>query len=374
MVVAGVYLVARMFPMFNFMDDGFALHVVAWVGAISSLIAAIIALTQHDIKRVLAFSTMSQIGYMMLALGVSKYDGHHGLGYMASMWHLFTHAMFKALLFLAAGSIIHAVHSNFMKDMGGLRKYMPITNITFLIAALSIAGFPFTAGFFSKDEILVAAFEHSKPIYFITLFVAGLTAFYMFRLYFSIFWGEKKEYKHTPHESPWSMTFPLIFLAFMSIAGGWMPFSEWITADRKPLHGHASLFSNLEAIHWDMAGIAIATGFLGIAIAWIFYKKPTEYPAKISKAFGSFYKWTYNKFYIDEAYNFITHKIIFQRISAPFAWFDKKVVDATMEGLGNKTVDFAKSIKGVQSGKLQDYAVAFAGGVFVLVLIVMYIM
>ncbi len=372
MVVAGVYLVARMFPMFHYFDEGFALHVVAWVGAISSLIAAIIALTQHDIKRVLAFSTMSQIGYMMLALGVSGYDDHEGLGYMASMWHLFTHAMFKALLFLGAGSVIHAVHSNLMKDMGGLRKYMPITNITFLIAALSISGFPFTAGFFSKDEILVAAFEHNKAIYFITLFVAGLTAFYMFRLYFSIFWGEKKEYEHTPHESPWSMTLPLLFLGFMSIFGGYLPFSEWVTADREAMHGHASLFSNLEAIHWDMAGIAIATGLLGIAIAWIFYKKPTEYPAKISKAFGKFYKWTFNKFYIDEVYSFITKVIIFKGISANFAWFDKKVVDGTMEGIGNRTVDLSKLIKGLQSGKLQDYAVAFAGGVFVLVLIVLY--
>jgi len=374
MVVAGVYLVARMFPMFHFFDDGFALHVVAWVGAISSLFAAIIALTQTDIKRVLAFSTMSQIGYMMLALGVSKYDGHEGLGYMASMWHLFTHAMFKALLFLAAGSVIHAVHSNYLKDMGGLRKYMPITNITFLIAALSISGFPLTAGFFSKDEILVAAFEHNKPIYFITLFIAGLTAFYMFRLYFGIFWGKKKDYEHAPHESPWSMTIPLMFLAFMSIASGYLPFSEWVTADHEAIHGHIGLFSNLGVIHWDMAAIAIVTGLLGIAIAWFFYKKPTDYPAKISAAFGRFYKWTYNKFYIDEVYMFITHKIIFKRISTPFAWFDKKVVDGTMEGIGNRTVDFSKLIKGVQSGKVQDYAFAFVGGVFVLVLIVLYML
>jgi NADH-quinone oxidoreductase subunit L len=372
MVVAGVYLVARMFPMFHFVEDGFALQVVAWVGAISSLFAAFIALTQKDIKRVLAFSTMSQIGYMMLALGVSKYDGHEGLGYMASMWHLFTHAMFKALLFLGAGSVIHAVHSNYLKDMGGLRKYMPITNITFLIAALSISGFPLTAGFFSKDEILVAAFEHNKAIYFITLFVAGLTAFYMFRLYFGIFWGKKKEYEHTPHESPWSMTIPLLFLAFMSIATGYLPFSEWVTADHKALHGHIGLFSNLGVIHWDMAGIAITAGLLGIAIAWFFYKKPTDYPAKVSAAFGRLYKWAYHKFYFDEVYLFVTKQIIFKRISTPFAWFDKKVVDGTMDGIGNTTVSLSKVIKGTQSGRIQDYAFAFAGGVFVLVLIVIY--
>ena len=154
MVVAGVFLVARLFPLYYFVEDGYALNVVAWVGAFSALFAAVIALTQNDIKRVLAFSTMSQIGYMMMALGVSGYSGHDGLGYMASMFHLFTHAMFKGLLFLAAGSIIHAIHTNNLQDMGGLRKYMPITHITFLIAALSITGLPGFAGFFSKDEIL----------------------------------------------------------------------------------------------------------------------------------------------------------------------------------------------------------------------------
>ena len=189
MVVAGVYLVARLFPMYYFVEDGFALNIVAYVGAFSALFAAIIAVTQTDIKRVLAFSTMSQLGYMMLALGVSGYDGHEGVGYMASMFHLFTHAMFKALLFLGAGSVIHAVHSNLITDMGNLRKYMPITNITFLIAAFAIAGVPPFAGFWSKDEILVAAYEHNKLIYFVGVFVAGLTAFYMFRLYFGIFWG-----------------------------------------------------------------------------------------------------------------------------------------------------------------------------------------
>ncbi len=363
MVVAGVYLVARMFPMYFFIENGFALHVVAWVGAISSLIAAIIALTQYDIKRVLAFSTMSQIGYMMLALGVSKYEGHEGLGYMASMWHLFTHAMFKALLFLGAGSVIHAVHSNFMQDMGNLRKYMPITNITFLIAALSISGFPFTAGFFSKDEILAAAFEHNKPIYFITLFVAGLTAFYMFRLYFSIFWGKNTDYKHKPHESPWSMAFPLLFLAFMSIATGYIPFSDFITADRLAFHTH---------FNFTGAIIAVSVGLTGIILAWLFYKKPTDYPAKISAAFGRFYKWTFHKFYMDELYLFITRTIIFKGISGSFAWFDKKVVDGTMNAIGNRTVDTSKAIKGIQSGKIQDYAFAFIGGVFVLVLIIIY--
>ena len=164
MVVAGVYLVARMFPIFV-ISAPVALDVVAWVGAFTSLFAAVIACTQFDIKRVLAYSTMSQIGYMMLALGVSGYGGEHGLGYMASMFHLFTHAFFKALLFLGAGAIIHAVHSNYMNEMGGLRKYLPITHATFLIACISIAGIWPLAGFFSKDEILAAAFEHNRKCF-----------------------------------------------------------------------------------------------------------------------------------------------------------------------------------------------------------------
>lgn len=363
MVVAGVYLVARLFPAFYFVEDAYALNLVMWVGAISSLFAAIIALTQNDIKRVLAFSTMSQIGYMMLALGVSKYEGHDGLGYMASMFHLFTHAMFKALLFLGAGSIIHAVHSNFLKDMGGLRKYMPITHITFLIAALSISGVPFFAGFFSKDEILVAAFEHNKIVYVITVIVAALTAFYMFRLYFGIFWGKDKKYEHAPHESPMSMTIPLMFLAFMSIAAGYIHFSEYVTADHKPFEAH---------LNYPLAAIAVGVGFLGILLAYIFYKKPSDLPDKVSSGFGNLYKWAYHKFYMDELYMFVTKEIIFKRISAPFAWFDRHIVDGTMNLIGNSTVATSKGIKGMQSGKVQDYAFAFIAGAVVLAMIFIY--
>ena len=187
MVVAGVFLVARLFPVYHFVTPDI-LTAIGYIGAFTSLFAAIIACTQTDIKRVLAFSTISQIAYMMVALGVSGYAGHDGLGYTASMWHLFTHAMFKALLFLGAGAIIHAVHSNEMDAMGNLKKYLPITHITFLIACLAIAGIPPFSGFYSKDEILVAAFEADKILFACQFFVAGLTAFYMFRLYYRIFW------------------------------------------------------------------------------------------------------------------------------------------------------------------------------------------
>jgi len=373
MVVAGVYLVARLFPMYYFVEDGFALNIVAYVGAFSSLFAAVIAITQTDIKRVLAFSTMSQLGYMMLSLGVSGYDGHEGLGYMASMFHLFTHAMFKALLFLGAGSVIHAVHSNYLKDMGGLRKYMPITNITFLIAALAIAGVPPFAGFFSKDEILVAAFEHNKLIYGVGILVAGLTAFYMFRLYFGIFWGKDTKYNHTPHESPLSMTFPLMILAFFTITAGFIPFSELVTADGAGIHGHMSFLTSLEAIHWDMAAIAITVGAIGIILAYIFYKKENDLADRFSKAFGVFYIWASNKFYFDEIYMFVTKKILFNRVSAPIAKFDKKIVDGTMEGIGNKTVVISEKIKGMQSGKVQDYAFGFIAGVVIIALVFIYL-
>ena len=191
MVVAGVYMVARLFPAYYF-GSPVVLDIIAFVGAFTSLFAALIAITQNDIKRILAFSTMSQIGYMMLALGVSGYIGEEGLGYTSSMFHLFTHAMFKALLFLGAGAIIHAVHTNDIREMGSLRKKLPITHITFLIAALAISGIPPFAGFFSKDEILTAALQSNSLYYWSGSIVAFLTAFYMFRLYFNVFWGRRK--------------------------------------------------------------------------------------------------------------------------------------------------------------------------------------
>ncbi len=364
MVVAGVYLVARLFPMYYLVEDGFALKIVAYVGAFSSLFAAVIAITQTDIKRVLAFSTMSQLGYMMMALGVSGFDGHEGAGFMASMFHLFTHAMFKALLFLGAGSVIHAVHSNYLKDMGGLRKYMPVTNITFLIAALAISGVPPLAGFWSKDEILLAAYENSQFIYLIEVFVAGLTAFYIFRIYFGIFWGKEKKYEHTPHESPLSMTIPLLLLAFLTLIGGFVPFSELVTADKIGFESHLNL---------PLAAIAVSIGLMGIIMAWVFYKKENDLSTRFANAFGVFYKWTSQKFYFDEIYLFMARKVFFQNVAAPIAYFDKKFVDATMEGIGNKTVLISRKIKGMQSGKVQDYAFGFVAGAVIIAFVFIYI-
>ena len=226
MVVAGVYLVARMFPVYCVVDA--SLTFVTVVGAITAFYAAVVACCQIDIKRILAFSTISQIAFMMVSLGVaytSEVNGHYGgLGYMAGMFHLFTHAMFKALLFLGAGALIHAVHSNNYTAMGGMAKYMPICHITFLIGCLAIAGiWPFS-GFFSKDEMLAAMFQRDWLWGAWMTMVAGLTAFYMFRMYFLVFWWkENPHYKeHRPHDAPWQMSLPLIFLALVSCVAGFM--------------------------------------------------------------------------------------------------------------------------------------------------------
>lgn len=363
MVVAGVYLVARLFPIYSFAAPG-ALDVIMYVGSFTSLFAAVIACTQMDIKRVLAYSTLSQIGYMMVALGVSGYGGEAGLGYMASLFHLFTHAFFKALLFLGAGSVIHAVHSNLMSDMGGLRKHMPVTHLTFLIACLTIAGLPPLSGFFSKDEILVAAFEHNKLIFGIQWIVAGITAFYMFRLYFNIFWRNAPVYRHVPHESPRTMTGPLVFLAIASVVAGFVPFSALVTSD-----GQAFNLS----FHWTIALPSVMIALVGIGVAALLYLKESAAPEKVSSLFRGLYTAAYRKFYIDELYLMVTHGIIFRFVSRPVAWFDRHVVDGTMNLIGAVTVTLSGSIKKMQSGHMQLYILLFASGALLLTLITLYL-
>ena len=353
MVVAGVFLVARLFPIFSISCPG-ALEVVMWTGVISALFAAIIACTQTDIKRVLAYSTMSQIGYMMFALGVSGYGGEAGLGFTASMFHLFTHAFFKALLFLGAGAVIHYIHSNEMKDMGGLRKAMPITHITFLIACLAIAGVPPFAGFFSKEEILTAA-HHSHPIvYYIALLTAGITAFYMFRLYYSIFWSTEAKHAHQDDhhhgEGTWSMKIPLLILSVGAIFAGLIPFGKFVSSDGFHLH-----------IPFEMSAaiLPVIIALTGIGIATLLYKKQNERPNKLAASLSGVYTAAYRKFYIDEIYLFITKKIIFNMIASPAAWIDKNIVDGSMNGLASLVEWKANMIKKIQSGKVQDYALYF---------------
>ncbi len=362
MVVAGVYLVARLFPLFSLTHA--ALSIVTFVGILSAFLAAIIACTQTDIKRVLAYSTMSQIGYMMFALGVSGYGAENGLGYTASMFHLFTHAFFKSLLFLGAGLVIHFIHSNEMKDMGGLRKYLPVTNLSFFIACLAIAGMPPLAGFFSKEEILLASYHSNKIVFGIALFTSGLTAFYMFRLYFSIFWNKNTDIHNHHGEGPVSMKLPLIILTFCSIFAGLIPFGKFVSSDGKILESH---FDPLFSV------APVAFGVLGILLAMWMYKKENNKPQQISNSFGGLYKAAYKKFYIDEIYLFVTKKIIFNLIGSPAAWIDRNIVDGLMNGLANTTAATSRWIKGIQSGKVQSYAIYFFGGIVALAIVFLYL-
>ena len=363
MVVAGVYLVARLFPVFSI--DVTALQIVTYVGAFSSMLAAVIACTQTDIKRVLAFSTMSQIGFMMFALGVSKYGGEDGLGYMGSMFHLFTHAFFKSLLFLGAGAVIHLVHSNDMKDMGGLRKLMPVTHITFLIACLAIAGIPPFSGFFSKEEILLAAYHSNRLIYGVAVFTSALTAFYMFRLYYSIFWSKEANVHEPNHgEGTLSMKMPLIILGACALFAGFVPFSKLVTSDGAALETHIDI---------GFSALPVLLAFSGIALAAYLYKKENDRPQKIASSLGELYKVAWKKFYIDEMYLFITKKIIFNLIGRPAAWIDKNIVDGFMNLLATMTGKISVLIKGLQSGKVQSYALYFFGGVIGLAVLFIYI-
>lgn len=360
MVVAGVFLVARMFPVY--MLEEAATMIIAIVGAATAFYAAVVACTQVDIKRVLAFSTISQIAFMMVSLGVASAGNgeacHHGLGYMASMFHLFTHAMFKALLFLGAGALIHAVHSNDYTAMGGLRKYMPITHITFLIGCLAIAGIPPFSGFFSKDEILSAAYAWSPWMGIWMTMVAGLTAFYMFRLYYLIFWWNKPDYgHHTPHDAPWTMSTPLIFLAAVSCVAGFIPFGHYVTWDLMPYDIH---------LDWTIAGTSIAVALAAIAIATVMYRRQNALPSKMRAAMPALWKWSYHRFYWDELYMFITHKIIFNSVCRPIAWFDRHIIDGTMDALAAITNKASWAIRGLQSGQIQMYVWIYLIGALLL--------
>ncbi|MDO5770849.1 MAG: NADH-quinone oxidoreductase subunit L [Bacteroidales bacterium] len=359
MVVAGVYLVARLFPVYC-LEEG-TMTIITVIGCVTALYAAAVACVQSDIKRVLAFSTISQIAFMITSLGVARPELHEGVGYMASMFHLFTHAMFKALLFLCAGAIIHAVHSNEMSKMGGLRKYMPICNIAFLIGCLAISGiWPF-AGFFSKDEILVAAYANS-PVWGIWLSaVAGMTAFYMFRLYYKIFWWNNPDYgHHTPHEAPMTMTFPLIFLSLVSIVAGFIPFGELVTWNREALHTH---------IDWAVAGTSTVIAVAAIALATVLYLKENAVPTKMADACRGLWTAAYKRFYMDELYQFITHKIIFACISRPIAWFDRRIIDGTFDLLANVTNSASYAVRKLQGGTIQGYVWVYLVGAAVLAVI-----
>ena len=391
MVVAGVFLLARLFPIYALLTPG-VLEVVAVVAAITALYAAVVACVQTDIKRVLAFSTISQIGFMTAALGVSGFGGHAGEGYTAALFHLFTHAFFKALLFLCAGAVIHAVHSNEMKDMGGLRRHLPVTHLCFLVGCLAIAGIPPFSGFFSKDGILSAAFAFSPYMGALLTGVAGATAFYMFRLYSRIFLGsyggtatahgtgtahadatshsaaaqtQPHADTHTaPHEAPAVMTLPLIFLSALSLLSGFIPFGDFLSSDGCALHA---------PLQPMVAVGSVLVALVGIGLALYAYKngQPRKGLQRWAEHDNAFVRAAQNRFYIDRVYLFITHRLIFQGLSTALAWFDTRVIDGVLYALGRRTEKIAHKIRVIQSGQLQTYALATLLGALGLVLLVL---
>jgi len=379
MVAAGVYMVARTFPLFAAAGPA-AFQVVAWVGGITAIFAATCALTQTDFKRVLAFSTISQLGYMFVGLGVAGSAYGPGPG----MFHLFTHAFFKALLFLGAGSVLHALHHAMhrevqdMRLMGGLAKFMPITAFTWLIATLSISGFPFFAGFYSKDNIISLAFDHGYyGLWAITLLTAGLTAFYMLRAYILAFGGQGGDfgglwggpYRGTgePHESPATITIPLILLAIASIiAGYWTGFFSYIQPGAPDLN-------IAEVITNPLTWLGVVVALAGFAWAYTLYCRvgmERVHQVVESNAVLLFvYNLTLHKFYIDDLYDLLIRYVVLG-ISHVEQAFDAYVVDGLVNGVSRLVLTAGRDLRYVETGKVQAYMAAFFGGVAILIAVV----
>jgi NADH-quinone oxidoreductase subunit L len=388
MVTAGVFLVARCNPIFNLSE--IAMSVVAVVGALTMFFAATIAITQNDIKRIIAYSTCSHLGYMFLACGVGAYT--------AGIFHLYTHAFFKALLFLAAGSVIHAVHTNDIQEMGGLKKYMPITYAVFILAGLSAGGFPGLSGFFSKDEIIWSAYASHSPVgkfvWVLALAGAFFTPFYTFRLIFLTFHGENRGVKHEEshghdshgshhgehhiHESPWVMTIPLMFLAVGAVAAGWIGippilgggahFAEFL----KPVVGHPE-FHGTHADEFAVMGLSTTLALIGLALAAFLYLRKTDLPEKIVKAFSGVHRVLYNKYYIDEFYNFtIVKPTLWVANKVILAITDGKMIEGVVNGVPGSIGWFSEKLRKVQTGLAQHYGIMMAAGaVFIIALVLL---
>ncbi len=372
MVVAGVYQVAALMPIWVAYAPN-TLHYIAYIAAFTAFYAAAVACCQRDIKRGLAFSTISQIAYMLTALGVvTAMEGEGSVGYMASLFHLFTHAMFKALLFLCSGAIIVIIGSNFKEYMGGLHKYMPITNICFLIGTIAISGFWPLAGFFSKDEIVDACFHFSPYLGWFMTLVSGMTAFYMFRLYYVIFWGnsyyeQDPEHRRKPAEVPFVMWGPLVFLSIISIVAGWIPFGHFITLD-----GKAEEIALQHFQFGTTAWCSLAVACIGFALATYMYApKHNPLSDKLAKAMPGLHKAALNRFYIDDAWQFFTHKIVFTCFSMPIAWFDRHVIDGLFNFSAWATQEGGEAIRPWQSGDVRQYAVWFLTGSVALTLVLL---
>ena len=338
MVTAGVYMVTRSLSLFN--NAPIALDTVAIIGLATAFFAATIGVAQTDIKKVFAYSTVSQLGFMFLALGVGAYS--------AGVFHLMTHAFFKALLFLGAGSVIHGCHhEQEMSQMGGLLKKMPITALTLFAAGVAIAGLPFTSGAASKDLILEAAYVHHPWMYWVGLFTACLTAFYVFRALFMTFLGKYRGHAH-PHESPLTMTGPLMILAVLSLAGGLIDIPHWLEPMTHEHHPHVEEL---------IAMLPFAAGFLGIALAYWMYVLSPGVPESLARTFSGLYRLIFNKYFIDEAYDSaIVHPM--EEGSRQILWkgIDVGVIDALVNGAGGRSLGIGKALRWAQSGSVRNYA------------------
>ncbi len=363
MVTAGVYMVCRLSGLFT--ASPAASSVVAWVGAVTAVYAATMALVQNDIKRVLAYSTISQIGYMFIGCGVGAYA--------AGMFHLVTHAFFKSLLFLAAGSVIHALGGEQdMRRMGGLRKHLPMTFPVFLVGALAIAGVPFLSGFFSKDAILTSAFSGGHfVLYGLGLAGAVLTAFYIFRLIYMTFYGGERAPlapgQHV-HEAPATMTVPLVILAVFSTLAGFagLPvlFGERANLFGRFLEGVLGPTAHHLARSTEAGLILAATlsALLGIGLAFLFYRRSPEIPVRLARRFPGVYRLLLGKYYVDEAYDAIAVRPLVRGAGWVYERFDLKVVDGALNGTAAAAGLAGKGLNVLQSGLLRDYALAFLLG------------
>lgn len=385
MVTAGIFLIARNSVLFAL--SPVAMEVVAIVGIITAFLAATIGLVQNDIKKVLAYSTVSQLGFMFIALGVGAFS--------AGVFHVMTHAFFKGLLFLGAGSVIHGMHEEQnIKKMGGLKKYMPVTYLTFFIATLAISGIPFFSGFFSKDEILWMAFSQgSWALWLFGVIAAFFTAFYMFRLLKLTFHGQERfDHHHVhPHESPKLMTIPLIVLAVLSALGGFLgiPYvlGFWFSSEPNLIHNFLHpVFADAQLITAKMTGnfilgheihaveyiLMLVSIIIAVAAIWLankYYSDPDwSVPRKLAKNFTSIYKLVFNKYKLDELYFAIIVDPCIET-SRSFLWkiFDIKFIDGIVNGLGKTSQSLGESIRRLQTGIAQNYALLMTGGIIVII-------
>jgi NADH-quinone oxidoreductase subunit L len=357
MVTAGIFMITRLNFIFDLTPD--VQNSIAVIGAITALVAATIGLVQNDIKKVLAYSTVSQLGLMFLALGLGAYE--------VAVFHVITHAFFKACLFLGSGSVIHALHGEQdMRKMGGLKKVMPITFITMLVSSLAISGVPVFSGFFSKDEILLTAFHHNIPLWVIASIASIMTAFYMFRLMFLTFFNEfrgTEEQKHHLHESPALITFPLIVLAILATIGGVisLPGNSWLNHYLIPIVPKlATAEHHLGTTEYLLMAIAVVGGLVGIGLAYAKYNKQNTVPGDDASITG-FAKVLYNKYYLDEIYDFLFVKTI-NELSKFFRDQVETALSAVVFGFGKVTNEISLQGKKVQNGSVGLYLFAFVLG------------